>query len=143
VLYGKTDAGRFPASEFLHAVCQTVQQTLPPNVRIVCQTASGALSNDAAMPLSLILNELLTNAVKHGAKDSTNHTVRVGLTQTDGALEMYVEDDGAGFEFDAVRNRSSGLQLVLGLARQLQGTFQVVRTPSSRASVRFTAGMPS
>jgi PAS domain S-box-containing protein len=143
VLYGKTDASRFPAGEFLHSVCQTVQQTLPPDIKIVCQAASGELSNDAAMPLSLILNELLTNAVKHGVKDPTNHTVRVGLTQTDGALEMYVEDDGAGFELDAVRNRSSGLQLVLGLARQLRGTFQVVRTPSSRASVRFNAEIPS
>jgi PAS domain S-box-containing protein len=143
VLYGKTDASRFPAGEFLHSVCQTVQQTLPPDVKIVCQAANGELSNDAAMPLSLILNELLTNAVKHGVKDPTNHTVRVGLTHTNGALEMYVEDDGDGFELDAVRNRSSGLQLVLGLARQLRGTFQVVRTPSSRASVRFNAEIPS
>jgi PAS domain S-box-containing protein len=143
VLYGKSDAIRFPAGEFLHAVCQTVEQTLPPDVKIVCEAASGELSNDAAMPLSLILNELLTNAVKHGGNDPANHTVRVGLTETDGALEMYVEDDGAGFELDAVRNRSSGLQLVLGLARQLQGTFQVARTPSSRASVRFTAGIAS
>ena len=143
VLYGTTDASHFAASDFLGAVCQTVQQTLSREVNIVCQASSGVLSNDAAMPLALILNELLTNAVKHGIKDRTKQTVRVGLTEQDGEFELYVEDDGDGFDLDAVRNGSSGLQLVLGLARQLQGAFEVTRIPSSRAVLRFSTGTPS
>jgi PAS domain S-box-containing protein len=143
VLYGTTDASRFAAADFLRSVCQTFQQTLPPEVNLVYQEASGVLSNDIAMPLALILNELLTNAVKHGTTDRTKQqAVRVGLTEKDGEFEMYVEDDGAGFDLDAVRKGSSGLQLVLGLARQLQGTFQVVRKPS-RAALRFAAGATS
>jgi PAS domain S-box-containing protein len=143
VLYGTMGASRFAANEFLHAVCETVKQTLPPDVKIVCRSASGVLSNDVAMPLSLILNELLTNAVKHSIKDPASQSIRVGLTETDGALEMYVEDDGDGFDLDAVRKSSSGLQLVRGLARQLNGTLQVTRDPSTRASVRFAAGIAS
>jgi PAS domain S-box-containing protein len=143
VLYGTTDASRFAAKEFLRAVCQTVQQTLPPEVKIVCEAATGVLSNDVAMPLSLILNELVTNAVKHGPKDRAKHTVRVGLIEKDGEFELYVEDDGEGFDLQAVREGSSGLQLVLGLARQLQGVFQVTRIPSSRASLRFATGITS
>jgi PAS domain S-box-containing protein len=143
VLYGTTDASRFAAQEFLHAVCQTVQQTLPPDVKIVCQTGSGVLSNDVAMPLALILNELLTNAVKHGVRDRTNAMVRVSLRQEDDEFQLIVEDDGDGFDLDAVRQGSSGLQLVLGLARQLHGTFQVMRTPSSRAVLRFSTDRTS
>jgi two-component sensor histidine kinase len=143
VLYGTTDATHFTANEFLAAVCQTVQQTLSREVNILCQASSGVLSNDAAMPLALILNELLTNAVKHGIKDRTKETVRVGLTEQDGEFELYVEEDGDGFDLDAVRNGSSGLQLVLGLARQLQGAFEVTRIPSSRAVLRFSTGKPS
>jgi PAS domain S-box-containing protein len=139
VLYCTTDANRFSASQFLPAVCQTVQQMLPPDVRILCQSATGELPNDVAMPLSLILNELLTNAVKHGLKDRTKDTVRVGLNEKDGEFELYVEDDGAGFDLETVRQSSSGLQLVLGLARQLRGTVQVMRTPSSRTALRFPA----
>ena len=104
--------------------------------------ASGVLSNDTAMPLALILNELLTNAVKHGTKDSSKESVRVGLTEKDGKFELYVEDGGDGFDLDAVRNGSSGLQLVLGLAGQLRGAFEVTRAPS-RAVLRFAAGRPS
>ena len=142
VLYGTTDASHFSATEFLGAVCQTLQQTLPPAIDVVTETASGILSNDAAMPLALILNELLTNAVKHGTKHRPKGIIRVGLTETDGKFELYVQDDGDGFDLNAVRNGSSGLQLVLGLAGQLQGMFDVTRAPS-RAVLRFAAGRPS
>jgi PAS domain S-box-containing protein len=114
VLYVTIDASHFAATEFLHAVCQAVQQTLLPDVRIVCERASGVLSNDIAMPLALILNELLTNAVKHGVKDRAKNTVRVGLAEKDAEFELYVEDDGSGFDLDLARKSSSGLQLVLG-----------------------------
>src|SRR3954471_7898992 len=121
VLYGTTDANHFGANEFLGAVCQTVQQTLPRDIKIIYQPGSGVLSNDVAMPLVLILNELVTNAVKHGLKDRAKETVRVGLAEKDREFELYVEDDGEGFDLDAVRTGSSGLQLVIGLARQLHG----------------------
>ena len=80
VLYA-TDATSFQAGEFLDAVCQSAQQTLPPNVKIVRAPASGELSNDAAMPLALILNELLTNAAKYGVNGSGDCVIRVGLTK--------------------------------------------------------------
>ena len=138
VLYGTTDASRFSADQFLGAVVETVQQTLPADVKIVRARASGILFNDIAMPLALILNELLTNAAKYGVNDPANDRIRVGLTEHDGRFELHVEDDGAGFDLDAVRNTSSGLRLVRGLARQLNADFEVTRMPS-RASLRFAA----
>jgi PAS domain S-box-containing protein len=143
VLYGTTDASHFTANDFLGAVCQTVEQTLPPGVKIVCEPARGVLSNDVAMPLALILNELLTNAAKHGIKDHRNkETIRVCLRENEGEFELYVEDEGDGFDLATVRQGSSGLQLVLGLAGQLHGAFEVTRAPS-RAVLRFATGKAS
>jgi PAS domain S-box-containing protein len=142
VLYGRADAHRFDAEEFLNAVCQTIGQTLSPEIRIVCRPTTGAMSNDMAMPLALIMNELVTNAVKHGVRDRSRHSVRVSLTECDSELCLSVEDDGEGFDLDAVRRTSSGLQLVSGLSRQLQGSFEVTRNPS-KACVRFAAGRSS
>src|SRR5579871_944659 len=136
VLYGRSDAHRFDADEFLKAVCQTIRQTLSPEIRIICQPTTGALSNEMAMPLALIVNELVTNAVKHGVRNRSNDSVRVSLTECDDQLCLSVEDDGEGFDLDTVRRKSSGLQLVSGLARQLQGSFEVTRNPS-RACLRF------
>ena len=142
VLYGRTDATSFAADEFLRAVCLTVEQALPYGARIDQEKACGVLSNEVAMPLALILNELLTNAFKHGMKSSPSGTVRVGLTEFGGQFELYVEDDGNGFELECVRETSSGLKLVLGLSRQLHGTIDVKREPS-RVSLQFPAGRPS
>ena len=139
ILYGTTDASNFDAGEFLRAVTDTIRQTLPPEVTIVCKEADGILSNDTAMPLALILNELLTNAAKHGIGNGGGEPVRVGLTQRDEGFELYVEDDGPGFDIETVRGASSGLRLVFGLARQLHGVLEVTRRPT-RATIRFSAG---
>jgi PAS domain S-box-containing protein len=138
VLYGTTDAKSFSADQFLGAVVETIQQTLPPDVKIARTSASGVLSNDVAMPLALILNELVTNAAKHGSKNPANDTVQVGLAERDGRFELYVQDDGPGFDLNEVRHSSSGLRLVLGLARQLHADFEVTRMPS-RATLRFAS----
>jgi PAS domain S-box-containing protein len=140
VLYGTTDATQFSAGEFLEAVCSTAQQTFPPNVKIVWQADPAELGNDIAMPLALILNELLTNAVKHGCGAGGSNVVGVALRQSDGkdGFVLSVEDGGPGFELQAVKAQSSGLKLVQLLARQLHGEFQATSTPRSRCTVRFS-----
>jgi PAS domain S-box-containing protein len=143
VLYGTTDATRFSAQEFIDAVCQTARQAFPPDTEIVCEAGSDQLPNDTAMPLALILNELLTNAVKHGTAGRPRVGIRVGLTRESDSFVLYVEDDGPGFDLDSVRRQSSGLQLVQGLARQLRGRFLVTRNPASRCIVKFSQGAAS
>jgi len=136
VLYGASAVNRFSAAQFLDSVCEAASQAFPPRIKIVRQVASGDLDNDDAMPLALILNELLTNAVKYGCDGSGESQIRVGLANGDG-FELYVEDDGPGFDFQSVRDRSSGLRLVQLLARQLRGHFEVGTGAPSRCTVRF------
>jgi PAS domain S-box-containing protein len=137
VLYTTPDATRFSAGDFLKTVCETARQIFPQELEIDCEADDMQLSNDAAMPLALIANELLTNAVKYGLDGQGAGTIRVRLRRADDSLLFYVEDDGPGFDLQMVQQRSSGLRLVQGLARQLGGTFEVTRTPASRCSVRF------
>jgi PAS domain S-box-containing protein len=143
VLYGTTDATRFSAREFLDSVCQTVQQTFPANLKISCESPPVELLNETAMPLALILNELLTNAVKHGLRGRTEGAIRAGLTKEGDDFVLYVEDDGPGFDVASVRDRSSGLRLVQGLARQLCGRFDVTTASDTRCAVRFPQRGPS
>lgn len=138
VLYGTRDTTRFRASEFLGAVCGTVQQTLPEDARIVWDADDSELSSDSAMPLALILNELLTNAMKYGLKKKGESVIRIGLARDGDEVLLRVEDDGAGFDVEEIRQRSSGLQLVQGLARQLRGRFYVERHPRTCCCVRFS-----
>ena len=138
VLYNTTKATRFRAAEFLAAVCDTAQQTFPQNIKIIREVASGELDNEVAMPLALILNELLTNAVKYGCTGDGDNVIRIGMTEQDGGFVLYVEDGGPGFDLQAVDNKSSGLKLVRLLARQLHGNLEVASKPVSRCSLRFS-----
>ncbi len=137
VLYTTHDATRFNARDFLNAVCESAKQTFPQELDIDYEADAIQLSNDAAMPLALIANELLTNAVKYGLNGQGAGTIRVRLRRADESFLFYVEDDGPGFDLQAVQRRSSGLALVQGLARQLAGKFEVTRTPATRCCVRF------
>jgi PAS domain S-box-containing protein len=137
VLYTTHDATRFNARDFLKTVCESARQTFPQEMEINCEADAMQLSNDAAIPLALIANELLTNAVKYGLNGAVVPTIRVRLTRENDSFLFYVEDDGPGFDLQSVQRRSSGLALVQALARQLGGKFEVIRAPASRCSVRF------
>jgi PAS domain S-box-containing protein len=137
VLYDSVDALKFNGSQFLDAVCQAAQQALP-DVTVTFEAISAELSNDVAMPLALIVNELVTNAAKHGVADHADPVIRVTLCRDDEAYILTVADDGPGFELDVVRPQSSGLRLVEGLARQLGGTFSVNRSPGTQCILRFS-----
>ena len=136
VLYDADHPTNYNTGDFLAAVCGSARQSLGKTIDIVCESCASELPNETAMPLALILNELITNAAKHGAT-TENSAIKVGLAKNPDAFVLSVEDAGAGFDLEDVRRRSSGLGLVSGLARQLGGTFKVERTPGARCVVRF------
>ncbi|HEX3505192.1 MAG TPA: PAS domain S-box protein [Xanthobacteraceae bacterium] len=138
VFYSTANATEFEVDELIESVCEAVQQTLPPHIKVVCESADGRLSNEDAMPLALILNELLTNAAKYGFNGRGQGTIRVNMKDEDGAFFLSVEDDGPGFDLQSIRGKSSGLRLIDGLARQLRGEFNVTRTPPTRCTLRFS-----
>jgi two-component sensor histidine kinase len=90
------------------------------------------------VPLALILNELVTNAAKYGTDREGRGTVRVALAGAEGRFTLVVEDDGPGFDLSEVRRRSSGLGLVMGLARQIGGNFRVERRGGARCVLEFS-----
>jgi PAS domain S-box-containing protein len=143
LLYGATGAEHFDAAELLRAVCETTQQMFPSGTEIICEADSVHLPNDVAMPLALILNELLTNAVKHGGSGKPEHTVHVKLSSQSSGLALHVEDGGPGFDFEQIRTNASGLRLVEGLARQLGARFTTSSTPRCRCGIEFSRGSAS
>jgi len=137
VLYDADHPTNYNTKDFLAAVCSSARQSLGKTIKIVWESCTAELPNDTAMPLALILSELLTNVAKHGTHGRDGASIKVGLIKDPDAFVLYVEDDGIGFDLEEVRRRSSGLGLVAGLARQLGGTFNVERTPGARCVVRF------
>ncbi len=109
VLYSAESSAEFSAKSFMEMLCENAGQTFGEAADITLKADSGAIANDAAVPLSLILNELLTNAVKHGGQDRDRVAIKVALSIKDDTWRLSVEDDGPGFMFSEATKRSSGL----------------------------------
>ena len=138
VLYEAGNATTYSAKGFLEGVCASAKQAFGGTINIsIADCTFTRLSNDTAMPLALILNELLTNAAKHGRNEKGGGSIQVRLSKAPDAYVLEVEDDGPGFDAGDANKRASGLGLVSGLARQLGGTLKVERTPGARCLVQF------
>ena len=92
---------------------------------------SELLPTDEAIPIGLIVNELVTNALKYAFPSETKGTVTVTLKKVPGELRLTVADDGKGID---IRRANSGLggRLVEGFAQQLGG--QVERESGSQGT---------
>ncbi len=89
-----------------------------------------------AVPVGIILNELLTNTFKYAFDDTGTGDVWVHLEQREQRVTLTVRDNGIGFDECSTCNTSSGfgLTIVRMLAEQLEGTF-TVETDSGTTSV--------
>ncbi|QKK26853.1 sensor histidine kinase [Rhizobium hidalgonense] len=137
-LYTEHDRSEVDASNFVNAVCDSARQAFSDNVTLQIDVDVGHLTNDATMPLALILNELLTNAAKHGCNAAGNCEIWISLKRSEDDFVLTVRDGGPGFDFKDTGRRSSGTGLVTGLVRQLRGSFSVAPGPGARSTVRFT-----
>jgi two-component sensor histidine kinase len=131
---GSTDVS---GQDLLNTVCANARILFGSDVSIDCKTARGTLPKEAAMPLALIINELLTNAAKYGGNQHGHVTITVSLSRRRGLYELCVQDEGFGFDLENPSSRSSGLGLVTALTQRLGGSFSVERTPGARCTVRF------
>lgn len=132
-------AGHVPSlrcDDLLRELSRTIQAASPCNFALIVDSDPVELPSAAALPLGLILNELLTNAIKHGI-NSHRGCVRVSLKTTGDDVELRVEDNGPGMRPCDINNRSSGLTLVEHLASQLHGQFQMHPGPGGRGVLRF------
>ena len=118
------DAG-VPFSDYTRSLAAAIVAATGPDaarVTLAFDLADVALEVDKALPCGLILNELVTNALKHAFPAGRAGTIRVELVPVaGGGLQLVVGDDGVGLPagLDVRKSPSLGLQLVGMLAHQL------------------------
>lgn len=94
------------------------------------------LDIDQAIPLGLIINELVNNSLKHAFNTKDDGKLHVQMKQSVDQLEVIVKDDGDGFSSNNSKN-SIGLQLVQILTKQLKGTFELHHQTGTTAKLVF------
>jgi two-component sensor histidine kinase len=99
-----------------------------------------SLGIDLAIPCGMLVNELLSNALKHAFVGRSSGLVTVRLRRLiDGLLELMVEDSGVGIpEGDALRDVSSvGMTLVNALVTQIDGKMTIERNNGTKFTITF------
>ncbi len=125
-LYRSGDLSSIDFGAYLHALVPDLLAAYAAGDRIKAniESESVLLPIDQAIPCGLIVNELVTNCLKHGFPGSRTGTIDITARQvSDGRTELSVIDDGVGFSRfeDSHRTGLMGLRLVQDLAHQLDG----------------------
>lgn len=110
-------------------------------IKFVIKHADIHLSITRAIPCALVLNELISNAIKHAYKEGQKGTIGISMLESsDGAMTISVKDDGMGIpeEIDIDRTNSLGLSLVRNLVyKQLGGIINIKRNRGTELIIEF------
>jgi PAS domain S-box-containing protein len=123
------------AVHLIHVYCPQ-----PGRIRLETDFEDVTLDIASAIPCGLLLNELISNALKHAFPDNRTGVVRIGLKLgPDGRIEVRVADNGIGFpeNLDFRKAQSFGLQIVNLLGGQLDAAIELDRTNGTAFTVTF------
>ncbi|MEQ1727798.1 MAG: PAS domain S-box protein [Vicinamibacterales bacterium] len=144
-LYRADSLANVDLSTYLSGLVRQIFRSMAPasgRVALRVAMAPSAVDLEQAVPCGLLVNELVSNSLKHAFADNGTGEVRVELDRVDGGpqLRLVVSDTGPGLPADLAERREQtlGLQLVSDLARQLRGTLTVSDGPGTRFTLVFT-----
>jgi len=147
-LYQSKDLARINYQEYLEKLTSNLFQVFSrnPNINLVLDIVDVYFGVDAAIPCGLIINELVTNALKYAFPGDRSGTIAIRIKVFDEmngngtCYSLVVEDDGVGIptEIDFKNTETLGLQLVNILAKQLKGRVTLERDHGSRFIIEFT-----
>lgn len=142
-LYQSNDLSRIDFTDYLSDLTENLAAILGAhtrNISFVLKSADVHLGIDTAIPCGLIINELVSNAYKHGFPKGGPGQVTLSLEAlADGHLQLEVADNGRGIppDLDLRKTKSLGMQLVHTLVQQLRGTLEVKRENGTRFTIRL------
>jgi two-component sensor histidine kinase len=130
-LYQSDDLAKIDISKYIHNLVSFLCDSycVSPNaVTMKIDVEDILLGIDAAIPCGLILNELVSNALKHAFPGDKKGEILVVMHTRDGLCTLSIADDGVGLPkgLDVRNTESLGLQLVDSLVQQLNGEMVLV-----------------
>ncbi len=141
LLYRSPDLAHVDFNTYLHRLAQHLLAFYgvdPDRIRVSI-SANADLTLSEAIPCGLIVNELLTNCLKHGFSQGKTGSIQLSLKCEGDQCVLEVADNGVGFPPDVSLEEptSLGLKLVSVLARQLRGDLRRLESEGTRMAVVF------
>lgn len=148
-LYHSESLSRIDFSDYLASMAQEISAAnylMADRVRIELDIESVEIPVDSAIPLGLILNEVITNAFKYAFPGEGKGRIRVSLRRLDGPesrAELRIEDDGVGLDAAETGHDAGGglgRELIKALVSQLEGSIAIDGGEGTRYVIDFPLG---
>lgn len=132
-LYQTDDLARINVAEYIRSLSMNLfhSYTVKPGINLTLDVGEVYFNIDTAVPLGLIINELVSNSLKYAFSDKDEGEIHISLKKTEdsGIYHLKVRDNGKGFpsNVDINNTNSLGLKLVNTLVNQLDGEMEMVQ----------------
>jgi two-component sensor histidine kinase len=139
-LYKEEDFSRIDLGVFARNLIRNLIQVYQKDVEIRVQTGNLSLDVNNAVPCGLIINELVTNALKHAFAGNRRGLITIEFREVDDRTRrLTVEDDGDGLpdDFDVRDTKSLGIVIVKQLIDQIDGVLSIVRGKGTKFQITF------
>lgn len=143
-LYQSRDLSNIGFDDYLKSLVANIMYAQNAGERGISadvEIAGISLPIQRAIPCGLIVNELITNAVKHAFPHGNGGTIRVSMKSVGDRIELVIADDGVGLPpgLDLSKSDSLGLDLVHAFAEQLDAELEVCSEHGASFTLRFAA----
>ncbi|HEY0196562.1 MAG TPA: histidine kinase dimerization/phosphoacceptor domain -containing protein [Methanobacterium sp.] len=141
-LYQTGDLTRINLSEYTNELVSDLFQSYSVNTYLVkyeVESKNILLDINTAIPCGLIINELVTNSIKHAFPNNRSGEINIEFECQDDDFILKIGDNGVGFpeNLDVGDVKTLGLQLVTSLTRQLDGTIELDRKGGTSFKIQF------
>lgn len=142
-LYQSKDLARIDFSSYIDSLMKNLFYSYAigrDNLSMKADLQPISMSVDVAVPCGLIVNELISNSLKHAFPEGRAGEIHVCIHEANGRVVIEVADNGVGLpeDYDFHTSDSLGLQLVNMLVEQLDGSVSLEREKGTRFTITFT-----
>jgi PAS domain S-box-containing protein len=144
-LYQTDDLSHIDFAEYLRKLLSHISrsyQTQTDSIKMKVNVGDIALGVDAAVPCGLIINELISNSLKHAFPGDRAGEIVIDLSASEDSYKLILSDDGIGFpkDLDVEQAKTLGLKLVRTLTEQLQGELTCTNGQGTKFEITFPVG---
>lgn len=127
LIYKAKSYSQLNFKEYLNQLVDHISASYKSNghIKITKGITDVHISIAAAIPLGLIVNELITNAYKHAFTNKKEGLIEVSLLENNNQVFLTIKDNGNGFDTSVIPKNSIGMDILGGLIEQIDGTYSL------------------
>ena len=140
ILYQTNDFARIDFSEYIPRLAGHLARSYGLEDSLKINVKDVFLDIDRSIPCGLIINELVSNSLKHAFSGMEKGEIYINFYLKDNYFILEAGDNGTGFpeDLDFQNTSSLGLQLVSNLVEQIEGTIELERIEGTRFKIKFS-----